>query len=141
MARLQQAAVGMNIKDSLKKKNCNICSTEKPKRASIANTWCIHAKPKLAIVPTEVLGSIQQESHERFRYAVGFNDSYSRFVAVYPMKSKEEVIAMLQRFVIDIGNTGTLVSNGAFEIKSKLFCDLCTFNGIKQKFCAPYTPE
>ena len=57
------------------------------------------------------------------------------------MKSKDEVTAKLQRFIIDVGRPGTLVSDGALEFKSKQFSDLCTSNGIKQEFSAPYTPE
>ena len=34
-----------------------------------------------------------------------------------------------------------MVSDGALEFKSKQFSDLCTSNGIKQEFSAPYTPE
>ena len=57
------------------------------------------------------------------------------------MKTKDEVTAKLQRFIIDVGRPGTLVSNGALEFKSKQFSDLCTSNGIKQEFSAPYTRE
>ena len=103
VAKLQQEVVGVNISGSEKKTNCNISCTEKAKRASIPKTWGTRAKTKLAIVHTDVFGPIQQESHEGFRYAVGFIDSYSRFGAVYPMKSKDEVTAKLQRFIIDVG--------------------------------------
>ena len=109
--------------------------------ASIPKTWGTRAKTKLAIVHTDVLVPIQQETHEGFRYAVGFIDRYSRFGAVYPMKSKDEVTTKLQRFIIDVGRPGTLVSDGALEFKSKQFSDLCTSNGIKQEFSVPYTPE
>ena len=88
VAKLQQEVVGMNISGSGKKTNCHICCTEKAKRASIPKTWGTRAETKLAIVHTDVLGPIQQESHEGFRYAVGFIDCYSVFGAVYPMKSK-----------------------------------------------------
>ena len=91
--KLQQEFVGMNISGSEKKTNCNICCTEKAKRASIPKTWGTRAKTKLAIVRTDVLGHIQQESYQSFRYAVGFIDSYSRFGAVYPTMSKDEVTA------------------------------------------------
>ena len=131
VAKLQQEVVGMNISGSEKKTNCNICCTEKAKRASIPKTWGTQAKTKLAIVHTDVLRPIQQESHEGFRYAVAFIDSYSRFGAVYPMKSNDEVTAKLQQFIIDVGRPGTLVSDGALEFKSKQFSD---FNGIKQEF-------
>ena len=57
------------------------------------------------------------------------------------MKSKDEVTEKLQRFIIDVGRPATFVSDGALEFKSKQFSDLCTSNGIKQEFSAPYTPE
>ena len=131
----------MTISGSEKKTNCNICCTEKAKRPFIPKTCGTRPKCKLALVHRDVLGAIQQESHEVFRYAVGFIGSYSRFRAVYPMKSKADVTAKLQRFIIDVGRHGTLVSDGALEFKSKQFSDLCTSNGIKQEFSAPYTPE
>ena len=56
------------------------------------------------------------------------------------MKSKDEVTAKLQRFFIDFGRPGTSISDGDLVFKSKQFSDLCTSNGIKQKFSAPYIP-
>ena len=44
VAKLQQEVVGMNISGSEKKKNCNICCTEKAKRASIPKTWELERK-------------------------------------------------------------------------------------------------
>ena len=52
-----------------------------------------------------------------------------------------KVTAKLQRFIIDVGRPGTLVSDGALEIKSKQISDLCTSSGIKQELSAPYTTE
>ena len=48
-----------------------------------------------------------------------------------------EVTAKLQRFIIDVGRPGTLVSDGALGFKSKQFSDVCTSSGIKQEFSAP----
>ena len=52
MAKFQQEVVGMNISGSEKKTKCNICCTEKAKRASNPKTWGTRAKPKLTIVHT-----------------------------------------------------------------------------------------
>ena len=57
------------------------------------------------------------------------------------MKSKNEFTAKLKRFIIDVRRPGTLDSDGALEFKSKHFSDLCTSNGIKREFSAPYPPE
>ena len=84
---------------------------------------------------------IQQQSYDGFRYAVGFIDSFSRFGAVYPMKTKDEVVSKLQQYIIDVGTPRTLVSDGALEFKSKQFNGVCRTSGIKQQYSAPYTPE
>ena len=44
VAKLQQEVVGMIISGSEKKTNCNICCTEKAKRASVPKTWGTRAK-------------------------------------------------------------------------------------------------
>ena len=64
VAKLQQDVVGMNISGSEKKTNCNICCTEKAKRASIPKTWGTRAKTKLAIVHTDVLGPARPSRHD-----------------------------------------------------------------------------
>ena len=75
VARLQREIVVLNISGSKKKTNCNICSNEKAMRASIPKTWGTRTKTKLAIVHTDVFGPIQQELHEKVRYAVSFIDN------------------------------------------------------------------
>ena len=115
----------MNISSSKQKTNCNICSTEKAKRASIPKTWGNIAKMKLAIVHTDVLAPYQQESQEGFRFSVEFINCYSCFGAMYRMMSKDEVTGKLPRFIIDISKPGTLVPDGAVEFKSKQFRYLC----------------
>ena len=141
VAKLQNEVEGMAIKGSQKGQPCNVCSTEKAKRAAIPKTWGTRAKARLDIVHTDVLGPIQQQSYDGFRYAVGFIDSFSRFGAVYPMKTKDEVVSKLQQYIIDVGTPRTLVSDGALEFKSKQFNDVCRTSGIKQQYSAPYTPE
>ena len=69
VAKLQHEVMSMNISGSEKKANCNICCTEKAKRASIPKTWGTRPKTKLAIVYTEVLETIQQESHKVMQWA------------------------------------------------------------------------
>ena len=60
---------------------------------------------------------------------------------MYPLKSKEDFITNLQRFNNDIDKPGSLVSDWALGIKSELFSELGTSNGIKREFSATYTTE
>ena len=69
------------------------------------------------------------------------SSTVTAFRGSIPNDSKHEVTAKLQRFIIDVGRPGTLVSDGALEFKSKHLSDLCTSNGIKQEFSAPHTRE
>lgn len=141
VARLPQLVEGMAINRSQPHGHCDSCATEKAKRAPVKKTCSTRAETQLDIVHTDVLGPIQQTSHEGYRYAIGFIDSFSRYAVVYPMRSREEVPEKLEQFFADVGTPKTLVSDGALEYKSKLFSDLCRKNGVRQEFSAPYTPQ
>ena len=112
--------------------HCDVCSTEKAKRAPVSKMWGTRATKKLEIVHVDVLGPIKQTSYEGFRYAIGFVDSFSRYAVMYPMRSKDEVLEKLELFLADIGIPQTLVSYGAVEFKSKEFEEVCRRSGIRK---------
>ena len=60
--------------------HCSTCELEKAKRVPTTKRWGTGLRP------------IHQTSNEGYRYAVGFIDSFSRFCAIYPKKTKEEVV-------------------------------------------------
>ena len=78
-------------------------------------------------------------------YFVTFIDDYSRKVWVYPLKRKDEVFSIFQRFVAlvetNIGKKAKcLHSDNGGENVSKTFQDFCDLKGIKRELSAPYNP-
>ena len=141
VARLTKLVDVMHIRKDGEAGHCDTCAEEKAKRAPVNKASGIRAKKKLDLVHTDVLGLIHQESYEGFRYAIGFVDSYSRYVVMYPMRTRDEVIEKLELFIADVGSPGTLVSDGAQEYKPRGFNEVCRKNGIRQEYSAPYTPQ
>ena len=62
---------------------CECCETNKPKRRPVSKDTVTRATEVLEIVHTDVLGPIANESPDNFKYAIGFVDSFSRFIKVY----------------------------------------------------------
>ena len=79
VARLTKLLDGMQIRKDGASGHCDACAEEKPKSAPVNKASGTRAK-KLDLVYTDVLGPIHQESYEGFRSAIGFIDSYSRYV-------------------------------------------------------------
>ena len=78
-------------------------------------------------------------------YFVTFIDDFSRKVWAYPLKRKDEVFSVFQRFVTLVETqTGKKVkclrSDNGGEYVSKPFQDFCDLKGIKRELTAPYNP-
>ena len=141
VARLTKLVDGMHIQKDRTAGHCDTCAEEKAKSAPVNKVSGTRAKKKLDFLHTDVLVLIHQESYQGFRYAIGFIDSYSRCAVMYPMRTRDDVIEKLELFIADVGSSGTLVSDGAQEYKSRGFNEVCRKNGIRQEYSAPYTPE
>ena len=120
---------------------CDVCATQKAKRAAITKTWGTRATESLAIVHTDILGPMQTESVDGERYAIGFIDSYSRFATVYLMRTRDEAPEKMKQFVADVGRPRTLVTDGAKEYTSRETESFCRDQGIRHERSAPYVPE
>ena len=121
MTRLTKLVEGMHIWKDGAARHCNTCAEEKATHALVIFASGTRAKKKLDILHTDVLRPIQEESYEGFRYAIGFNDSHSRYAVTYPMGKRDEVFEKLERFIANVGSPETLVSDGAQEYKSQSF--------------------
>ena len=140
MKRLSEHVEGMKISNK-DEGICGCCETNKSKRRPVPKDTITRATEVLEIVHTDVLGPIANESPESFKYAIGFVDSFSRFIKVYFMRSSDEVLEKFQQFCSDIGNPRMVVSDGAKEFTSSEFRSFCRKRGIRHETSAPYTPE
>ena len=78
-------------------------------------------------------------------YFVTFIDDFSRKVWAYPLRRKDQVLSVFQRFITmvetQIGKkVKCLRSDNGGEYMSKAFQDFCDTKGIKRELTAPYTP-
>ena len=64
---------------------------------------------------TDVQGKISPETVHGHYYAIGCVDSFSRFLKLYFMKTRDEVLAKFKQFCADVGKPLGLVSNGGGE--------------------------
>ena len=78
-------------------------------------------------------------------YFVTFIDDFSRKVWVYPLRRKDEVLSMFQKFVTLVENQSGkkvkclhLYNSG--EYVSRAFQEFCDSKGIKRELTAPYNP-
>ena len=75
------------------------------------------------------------------KYAIGFQDSYSRYGKVYFMKSRDEVAAKFEQYCADIGKPRVLVTDCAKEVVGGDMKTFCRNKGIRQEPPAPNTLE
>ena len=117
-----------------------VCEVNKAKRRPVPKDCITRAKEPLDYVHCDVLGPVSPVSVDGHKYAIGFQDSYSRYGKVYFMKSRDEVAAKFVQYCADIGKPRVLVTDCAKEFVGgdKTFC---RNKGIRQETSAPYTPE
>ena len=104
---------------------CECCETNKSKRRLVPKDAVTRANEVLEIVYTDVLCPIANASAESFKYAFGFVDSFSQFIKVYFMRSRDEVLEKFQQFGSDIGNLRMVVSDSDKEFTSSDFRSIC----------------
>ena len=141
VTKLQPLVNGMQIHSKNDNSVCVQCVTQKAKRAAVKKEWGTRATHILDIVHTDILGPIHVESHDGFKYAIGFIDSYSRYATVYMMRSRDECFSKVQQFVADVGAPRTIVTDGAMEYLAGTLQTYLRQQGIRHQVSAPYVPE
>ena len=95
---------------------------------------------------SDVCGPMPTTSMGGSLYFVTFIDDFSQKVWAYPLKRKEQVLEVFQRFVtlVERHNPKKLkclhLDNGG-EYVSKAFQDFCDAKGIRREFRNPYIPS
>ena len=93
------------------------------------------------------------------KYILSFTDEYTKYVTVYFLKNKSEVLSKFQEYESMVTNLvskiqtclyqryklvskiQTLRSDNGGEYTSKEFAKFCASKGIVHQFTNPYTPE
>ena len=138
--KLKDHAVGLKVNEH-DLANCELCQLNKPKKLPVPRDSGTRASEVIEIVHTDILGPIHLEAVDGHRYATGFVDSFSRYQKLYFLRTRDEAFEKVEQFSADIGQSGTLVCDGAGEYVSNDIKQLCSRKGVRLEFSAPYTPQ
>ena len=99
----------------------------------------------LLLVHSDVCGPMPTISMGGASYFVTFIDDFSRKVWVYPLRRKDEVLSVFQKFVTLVENQSSkkvkcLRSDNGGEYVSRAFQEFCDSKGIKRELTPPYNP-
>jgi transposase InsO family protein len=148
---LQLRSAGMNVTwtksanpDS--KLQCESCFVGKAHRAAMPQQATHRATAPLELVHSDVCGPMRTTSLSGFRYFVLFVDDCTRFMVVYPVSHKHEV---LNRFLLYKAWAETMTgkrlqclrTDGGGEYSSRAFNATLNTHGIRRQRTPPYTPE
>ena len=100
----------------------------------------------LELIHSDLCGPMNVESIGGSKYVLTFTDDYTRYVTVYFLKSKSEVLSKFEEYVNMVENaTGQRVQNlltdNGGEYVSQNFRKFCASKGIFRQFTNSYTPE
>ena len=150
MKLVMEAGLGvpMTPLEVLDRLPCAGCACGKMKVADFKHTSGSQVKTSrvLELVHSDVMGPMTPRSKGGSRFIVTFVDDFSRFVCVYPMKAKAEVLERFKEFKSMMeGVTGSRVrclrSDNGGEYCSKQFQGFCLHHGIIRQMSTPYTPQ
>ena len=108
LSHLEQHVEGMKFSD-FKIEVCETCELNRAKKKPVPKDSYTRATRTLDFVHTEILDPIDPLAEDGHRYAIGFVDSFSRYLKIYFMKTRDEATEKLERFIADIGVPQTLV--------------------------------
>ena len=99
-----------------------------------------------AVVCSDVVGPITPASRSGFKYIVTFIRMKSRYVTIYPLRQKSDVLDALSRYVQDMKTlSGTTIkvlrSDNGGEYRNAGMDRFCKLKSIKQEYTVPYNPE
>ena len=132
----------MNHSSGTVNQECEACAQAKmhkipfPKKTSRA----------FELIHSDLCGPMNVESIGGNKYVLTFTDDYKRYVTVYFLKSKSEVLSKFEQYVNMVENaTGQrvqhLLTDNGGEYVSQNFRKFCASKGIFHQFTNPYTPE
>ena len=129
---------------------CDVCAMSKQVRKSFKTSEEDKELRERArfdgIVCSDVLGPITPASRSGFKYIVSFIMMKSRYVTVYPLRKKSEVVSAFTRFYREIKiASGTKIkvirSDNGGEYRNAVMDSFCKDKYIKQEFTVPFNPE
>lgn len=126
-------------------KNCEVCARAKSKRLPFKPSET-RSTEILQLLHTDLMGPMETPSIGHAKYLLTVIDDYSRYVFVFFLKKKSEVMENLKDFKVFIENQTNqkikaIRSDGGGEYTSKEMQNFCAKYGIQHQMTTAYTPE
>ena len=124
--------------------NCEVCKISKQTRKSFPKNS--NQENFVGLIQSDVMGPFEVPSNSGMKYVVTFIIKDTRFVSVYPMRNKDDVVEKFQEFFNMITSKTDIVikrlrSDNGGEYKNKKMTAICDKLKIAQEFTVPYNPE
>ena len=142
----KKMVVGMNCSKDVGNQQCEACAKAKMHRVPVPKASQNKSSRPLELVHSDVCGPMNVDSIGGSKYVLSFTDDFTKYVTVYFLKNKSEVLSKFQEYESMVTNaTGlkihALRTDNGGEYTSKEFAKYCTSKGIMHQFTNPYTPE
>nr|GEW62186.1 hypothetical protein [Tanacetum cinerariifolium] len=125
---------------------CVACLKEKQHKASCKSKIQNSISQPLFMLHMDLFGPTFVSSLMHKKYGLVVTDDYSRYTWVLFLKTKDETIGILKKFITEIENLVdkkvkvTRCDNGT-EFKNSVMNDFCAMKGIKREFSVARTPQ
>ena len=137
---------GMNYSNGKVNQECEACAQAKMHRIPFPKQSTKKTSQPLELIHSDLCGPMNVDSIGGSKYVLTFTDDYTRYVTVYFLKYKSEVLSKFEEYVNMVQNaTGLKVQNlrtdNGGEYVSSDFTKFCVSKGIFHQFTNPHTPE
>ena len=129
---------------------CDVCATAKQVRKTFKvneeDSELRESARSDEVVCSDVLGPVTPASKSGFKYIVTFIMMKSRYVTIYPLRNKSDVLTAFTRYYQDVKTlAGTVIkilrSDNGGEYRNDAMDRFCKSKSIKQEYTVPYNPE
>ena len=137
---------GMSFSSGEVNRECEACAQGNMHRIPFRKKSEKETHQPLQLVHRDFCGPMNVDSVGGSKYVLTFTDDYTRYVTVYFIRSKSEVLSMFVEYVTMMGNETDLrvrairTDNGG-EYTSQYFKTFCADKGIAHQLTNPNTPE
>ena len=144
---LRETAKQQNVNLIGTLRECQGCSTAKGRAKLTATTTGTRAVKPGGRVFLDVCGEKSVQSIGGKKYMLMIQDGFTRFNAVYFMRSKDDISRYFRQYLEEYRFTGvpcpveTVRTDGAAEFKGGASADLCRERGIRQEFTTADSPQ
>ena len=130
----KKTVVGMNCSKEDTNQQCEACAKAKMHRVPVPKASRNRSSRPLQLVHSDVCGPMNVNSIGGSKYVLSFTDDYTKYVTVYFLRSKSEVLSKFQEYESMVTNlTGlkiqTLRSDNGGEYTSNEFAKFCASKG------------